>query len=108
VAITRGPVVYCLEEADNGRDLNALATPSDAAFALEDSELTGTALPSLAGEGVRRSVRDWGSELYRPADADQEEVVELRAIPYAEWANRERGEMLVWVREASCGATVGE
>jgi len=55
-------------------------------------------------DGVRRSTEQWSGKLYRLAESTVRERVRLRAIPYAEWANRDPGEMLVWVREGSWGA----
>jgi len=98
VALQRGPLVYCLEEADNGPDLNAFAlAPSTKLGVRHDSKLLGgvTVL-----EGTATRLKDSG-QLYstkRPETLP----VSIRAIPYCVWENREPGEMLVWVRESSC------
>jgi uncharacterized protein len=99
IAITRGPVVYCLEEADNGPDLNAVAIPIDTKFVPEMSVGVVGTLPAVVGEGSRMTTDQWAGALYQQMDATVQEQVQLRAIPYAEWANREPGEMLVWIRE---------
>ncbi|NLG28849.1 MAG: glycoside hydrolase family 127 protein [Chloroflexi bacterium] len=96
VALQRGPLVYCLEEPDNGPDLNDIALPSG-------SELTATFDPDLLGgvmvvgaEALRRDEDGFGGTLYRPLGS-QYRAVNLKAIPYYAWANRELGEMLVWM-----------
>lgn len=96
VAITRGPLVYCLEEADNGTNLSALSLEVNTSFELKaESELMKGAL-SITGKGSRRKEKDWNSSLYRPYKAEEEET-DIKAIPYFLWGNREKGEMLVWM-----------
>ena len=104
VAIARGPVVYCFEEQDNGPDLNAVAILPGADPVLESAGEVAGGLPAIMVDGVRRSTEQWSGKLYRLAESTVRERVRLRAIPYAEWANRDPGEMLVWVREGSWGA----
>ncbi|MGI6374845.1 MAG: glycoside hydrolase family 127 protein [Anaerolineae bacterium] len=98
VALQRGPVVYCFEEADNGKALFDLALPSEAALQVDwDAELAGGVV-TIGGEGLRDSVSSWGDVLYRP-DAPATEPARLVAVPYFAWANRAPGEMAVWIRE---------
>uniref|UniRef100_A0A831T9Q5 Non-reducing end beta-L-arabinofuranosidase-like GH127 C-terminal domain-containing protein n=1 Tax=Thermorudis peleae TaxID=1382356 RepID=A0A831T9Q5_9BACT len=46
----------------------------------------------------------WSGTLYRTArgveDSGSEREIELVAIPYYAWANREPGRMLVWLRRS--------
>lgn len=97
VALQRGPVVYCLEQADNGIDLNdvALDAGADIAEQYEDDMLGGVVV--LRTQGSRRSRTDWDGVLYRPAQSDKVGV-ELTAVPYYTWENRGQGEMVVWVK----------
>ena len=100
VAIQRGPLVYCLEQADNGANLRALTLPAAAALhAWRDDGFFGGA-DRISAHGFRVSAKD-GDEapLYAADAAPQAEEAELQFIPYHLWANREPGEMLVWVRE---------
>ena len=96
-ALMRGPMVYCLEEADNGKDLHTLrhAPLIHAVEAFEPQELGG--ITALYTDGLRESREDWGSDLYAEKEPE-ETAVRLRWIPYYAWANREPGEMMVWVR----------
>jgi len=98
VALQRGPLVYCLEEADNGADLNDLALPRDAQLhAAFDPNLLG-GVTVITGQAVRRDRSRWQDALYLPAPTARV-TVPIKAIPYYAWANRVPGEMLVWVRE---------
>lgn len=95
VALQRGPLVYCLEETDNGANLPALSLVSKQELTIsEDSQL---GLPVILGKAVREKLD--GNQLYSPEDLSTEEVT-LKAIPYYAWANRKSGEMQVWIREA--------
>ena len=97
VALRRGPIVYCLESADNGPDLDALTLPREA-------EITAQFEPDLLGGVVvlrgtaRRPSSDTKSVLYR-TEPPRSEPTAITAIPYSAWDNRAPGEMLVWIRE---------
>ena len=96
-ALMRGPLVYCLEEADNGPDLHTLIhAPEICASASFEPELLG-GVTVLYTDGVRESREDWGAELYAEK-APETEKVRLKWIPYYAWANRGIGEMTVWLR----------
>lgn len=98
LAVTRGPIVYCVEEKDNGSQLHRLRLNPKAAFTerYEEGLLGGVMALTTMGE---RLVEEWPEgQLYRPADAEQYEPQELRFIPYYAWANRGEGEMRVWLR----------
>ncbi len=96
VAVMKGPVVYCLEEADNGTNLSALTVDTEAGLAEEyrPELLGGTAVIRARGW---RDVDDPSGGLYR-FDEPQREPAELTFVPYCLWDNRGPGEMAVWVR----------
>lgn len=94
VALQRGPLVYCLEEADNGALLNSLVLAGSGSFRCEAAEDLGGA-PVLLGEGIRETAT--GEALYAP-EAPTREATAIRAVPYYAWDNRAHGEMLVWLR----------
>ncbi len=100
VALRRGPVVYCLEEIDNGKDLNALVLPEKAKLRIKRKKRLLGGVPVIQARARRDSTAGWEGDLYRTGAADRGESVDLRAIPYFAWANRGEGEMLVWIREA--------
>ncbi|MBB4000880.1 glycoside hydrolase family 127 protein [Aureimonas pseudogalii] len=96
VALQRGPLVYCLEEADNGAHLNSVLLTPESAFRCEEaSDLGGATV--LVTQGLREIGAD-GAALYAPT-APMREAASLRAVPYYAWDNRAEGEMLVWVRQ---------
>jgi DUF1680 family protein len=78
VALTRGPLVYCLESVDNpGLDIfEAQIDPSTLQAEFSPDHLGGVWL--LQGETIQGEP--------------------FRAIPYFCWANRGESEMTVWVR----------
>jgi DUF1680 family protein len=95
-AVMRGPLVYCVEETDNGAGLNgiALAQEVTAAGTEEIEALRGAVALDLP---VTRDEADWGSELYRTSPPAKKKTT-ARFVPYPFWDNRAPGEMLVWVR----------
>ncbi len=99
VAIQRGPLVYCLEQADNGENLQALSLPANTALTERwDSSFFGGAM-RMEADGLRVSADGWGDTLYSADTAPRLEPARLSFVPYFLWANRGPGEMLVWVRE---------
>jgi DUF1680 family protein len=111
LAIQRGPLVYCAEEVDNGRDLHLLA--------LDPAGEIGAELdPALMGGSVRVIASGFRDE--HPRDAYLREdtrrgdtlpyleagraglrriPVRIVAVPYHQWGNRKPGgEMAVWLR----------
>ncbi len=77
-AIMRGPIVYALEGVDNGGTVLDISLPATARFtAVPQQSLLGgvTTLTTKVGERT------------------------ITAIPYFAWANRGRGEMVVWIRQ---------
>ncbi len=102
VAIQRGPVVYCLEEADNGKDLADVVLPKSSKLQVKaGGKLFGNGARAvvITGKAARRDPAGWKNELYRPA-ASKMKAITIKAIPYVLWANRGVGEMVVWVRSA--------
>jgi DUF1680 family protein len=90
VALQRGPLVYCLEHADNPhipvRDL-ALS---------DDAPLTTEFVPDLLGGVVVVRGHALGGAPGGAVDPPQAGL-RFTAIPYYAWANRGPGEMSVWI-----------
>ena len=97
VALQRGPIVYCIEEADNGKGINDIAIPESADLKITKglADVSDDAV-TIEFTGYRRVVSGWGEKLYSPNPSPMEEVI-VRAVPYFLWGNRGFGEMLVWV-----------
>lgn len=96
-AIVRGPLVYCLEEVDNGQNLPAIFVDTECEIAEEDSNLFGGIVAIKArGKKIVESVDS--NSLYSDEKPKLEDT-ELTLIPYPYWNNRGEGEMLVWMKE---------
>ncbi len=98
VALQRGPIVYCLEAADNGPNLELLSLPRDAPIDVTFRHDVLAGVVTLGAKAERLDESSWGRALYATKGQDRAET-ELMAVPYAVWDNREPGEMLVWLRE---------
>jgi len=96
-AIKRGPVVYCLEEADNGKDLHLLKMDENACFRTEEKEIAGESVIVVKAQGWRQQ-RTQDSGLYFTHTKTKYDRTTLTWIPYYAWANRGEGEMQVWTR----------
>ncbi|CAM4078218.1 glycoside hydrolase family 127 protein [Paenibacillus alkaliterrae] len=97
VALQRGPVVYCLEEVDNGAILQDICLSHHAELQAKfDPELLG-GVAVITGDAVRSDHSNWQGELYKKAKYSEMPVT-IKAVPYYAWANRGAGEMLVWIR----------
>lgn len=99
VAVLRGPIVYCLEEVDNGKDLHLLEVNPDGKYEIKDSEICGNPVKVVEMDGFRvvdTAKKD--GELYHVYKKKEKEAVELKFVPYYTWANRGENEMMVWVR----------
>ena len=90
VALRRGPVIYCVEEADNGCDLANLYLPADGPIA-ESVQQGGQAL-RVRGYRLRQA----DPALYTAARPELRET-DIRFVPYYRWGNRGKGEMRVWL-----------
>ena len=104
VALMRGPILYCVEGADNpGLDPRAVVLPADADFtATFQPDLLGGVVVLRGQAQVAPPDGDWAGRLYRTVVPRSQELpgqpVEVTAIPYYAWANREPGPMQVWLR----------
>ena len=98
LALQRGPLVYCLEETDNGENLSAISIPFDSDLTAEfDSEIAGGVVV-ITGNAYRTETSGWDENLYRTAQIEEKPTT-IKAVPYCVWGNRNPGEMLVWIRQ---------
>jgi hypothetical protein len=86
-AIERGPLVYCLEQADQ-------AVPLDELTVIPGAPLTQRSA-TVGGIGDTIQVIAHGGP------------VTVTAIPYFQWDNRGPGAMRVWIPVAGAGADPG-
>jgi uncharacterized protein len=99
IALMRGPLVYCLEGADNPISLNRIRVPEKAPFESRfEPDLLGGVV-TLSARAEADGTADWTDTLYR-REPTKAEATPIKAVPYFAWDNREPGEMLVWLRGA--------
>lgn len=87
VAVSKGPFVYCIEEADNGKNLQMLRLDKNTEF-VEDGN-------ALIADGFREKE---DISLYGEYSAADEAPCKIKFIPYYKWANRGENEMQVYIR----------
>ena len=88
VALQRGPIVYCAEEADNGPNVRRLVLSTDIRLKPEFREDLLGGLCVITG-----TIRSWHRE-EEYVFPDKQDFV---AIPYYAWSHRGAGEMAVWL-----------
>ena len=98
-AVTRGPICYCLEEADNGGNLHLCRFDVRASEGtLRTQEIGGQPMLIMELPGFRQKLLESEAPLYTEYKPPEETPVTLKLIPYYAWANRGEGEMRVWLR----------
>lgn len=100
IALQRGPLVYCLEEADNHETpVRHVTLGSDPEFDMQPEPDLFGGIQSLSFDAYHvRSALNGDAKV-----SDKPAIV--KAIPYAYWANRGAGQMLVWIPENKAYAT---
>jgi DUF1680 family protein len=99
-ALMRGPLVYCVEEADNGTDLHHYALPATPHFKVRFDEKLLGGITLITGDAVKFEAQWPPDILYREAAPRSGSSATLVWIPYYSWANRGPGEMKVWLPRA--------
>lgn len=113
VALSRGPILYCVEGVDHPD--NALADlsldvtrPIEAEF--QPDFLGGVVVLTASGKANAPDA-DWTDRMYRPFVANAEKeggATTVRAVPYFAWQNRAASTMAVWLNPAcGCGGSHG-
>lgn len=97
VAIERGPLVYCLEQVDNGEVLSAISMSPATQLELSSISELPDDVVVLEGEGWKEPIDSHTGALYYTAH-DTAERFHVKAVPYYLWGNRGYGEMSVWIR----------
>lgn len=92
VALTRGPLVHCLEGVDHSGSARAMVLAPEVSITVETAGtiLGGTRV--IRGRAKRSVTADGASSL---------KVATLTAIPYWLWDNRDAGDMVVWIAETA-------
>ena len=90
IAIQRGPIVYCIEGADNNGKAWNVIVPENTKFETIDHKVLDEPVKALTAEVPVVTVGEDGVSL-------KTEKKKIIAIPYYTWANRGRNEMQVWL-----------
>ncbi len=98
VALMRGPVVYCLEEVDNGKDLHLLQADVSSLPEEQQEQICQESVMTVRTKGYQE-VYPESEELYIREEENPLLPVTLKWIPYYAWANRGENEMRIWVRK---------
>lgn len=86
-AVTRGPIVYCIEETDNGKNLHLLKLSDKPNFIYKNG--------CIFADGFREQE---DSELYSNYTSPHFQECNIKFIPYYQWGNRKENEMSVYIR----------
>lgn len=95
--LMRGPVVYCAEEADNGKRLDLLEVCVDCEPQAQWHRGEQGDFLLLTGRGRRILPKEF-EELYHPLTGYAYEDTEITWTPYFSWGNRGVGEMKTYLR----------
>jgi len=107
LAMTRGPLLYCLENIDQEPDVTLMDCSIDPTSAMQadwNEELLH-GIVTLKAAGFVEDNSDWAGKLYRDheevmAEPTQRRGTTLTAIPYYTWANRGPTPMRVWIPQS--------
>ncbi|MDO4274362.1 MAG: glycoside hydrolase family 127 protein [Eubacteriales bacterium] len=99
VAVQCGPLVYCLEEADNGKGLQRIYLPKSSQLQLMSRKDKLEGINEIHAKGLRLRDMEDTSVLYESNVEWNYDEVDLVFIPYYAWANRGENEMTVWIHE---------
>ena len=90
VALQRGPLMYCAEWPDNNGTVSTIVLPPNAQFTTEYEPALLNGITVLKSEINKVNVAD---------NKVNTSTQPFMAIPYYAWANRGKGEMMVWFPE---------
>lgn len=90
VALQRGPIMYCAEWTDNEGAASNIIIPSSAKFSTQFMPQLLNGIVELQSEAKAIKVSATGVETVTQP---------FVAIPYYAWANRGKGEMMLWLPE---------
>lgn len=90
IALQRGPIVYCVEGADNNGKAWNIIVPANTKFETIDYKVQDETVKALTAEVPVVLVGDDGLSI-------RTEKRKIIAIPYYTWANRGKNEMQVWL-----------
>lgn len=104
VAFTRGPIVYCAEEKDNGRNMHLYKADRESIgencgnIAVVGGSIDGHEMMMLEIPVLHEMADTKQRRLYTEYRECEYRKEKLKMIPYYAWANRGEGEMRIWIR----------
>src|SRR5699024_3561635 len=81
VALQRGPVVFCLEEVDNGSNLSNIYLDKNSAFDVIFNKDLLEGVVTIEGDGVMMDPSAWENKLYASSDLPKKRI-NNKAIQY--------------------------
>ena len=90
IAIQRGPLVYCVEGADNNGKAWNILVPKNTTFNVVEYQVLDEKVMAVQADMMVMSGSEDGTNL-------RSETKKITAIPYYTWANRGQNEMQVWL-----------
>jgi DUF1680 family protein len=90
VALQRGPLVYCVEGADNGGVAWNFLLPAHAALTTRPYNVAGEPVVAIEAGVSAFGAAEEGTDIAMSAK-------KIVAIPYYAWANRGGNQMQVWL-----------
>ena len=98
VALRHGPLMYCIEQADQPVPVPDVTLPRTAEITARQRADLFDGIVVLEAQGTDLAADDWQHDLYRTSPPVAAPVT-LTAIPYYLWCNRGSGAMSVWINE---------
>ena len=96
-ALRRGPLFYCLEQADQEAPLEQIILPLGAQLESQYAPGLLGGITVIKGQGLLLPLDDWKDLLYQPVHPATTKPVPITAVPYCIWGNRGLGKMAVWL-----------
>ncbi|MES2329324.1 MAG: beta-L-arabinofuranosidase domain-containing protein [Bacteroidota bacterium] len=90
VAIQRGPMIYCVEGADNAGHTVNIVLPKTSLFTVMKQMILSEPVMSIQTDATVLTVSENGDDV-------KTEKKKITAVPYYTWNNRGAGQMLVWL-----------
>jgi DUF1680 family protein len=90
VALQRGPLLYCVEAADNSGKASNIVLPTNGSISILEKEILSEKIVALEAKATVLDIS---------ADGQQAQTIpyKITAIPYYTWSNRGNGQMQVWL-----------
>lgn len=92
IALQRGPIIYCAEWLDNYNLAGNIIIPQESAFTPVFKKKLLNGVTILEGSAIFVNIDGDGKSI-------STSVKPMKAIPYYAWANRGKGEMVIWFPE---------